>query len=241
MTAVAYNENFPNTEGVGPSASVPNGHPLRSMVIASKRFGPREWFVIHPADAPSEATVRENIQELLAPLVVPIFVVASNVEERDRIVSELAQYVETARRPRGEDEHVSQIEELRVDKHAHRVSVGDAEVVLTSLELRLLVTLIERRDRVQSRSVLLHDVWGISAQNRTRTVDTHVKRLRDKLRTAGRFVQSVRGVGYRFSATPLPQDRRGCPAVSPNLRDSEGGTGRSGARQEARSLAAASV
>lgn len=92
--------------------------------------------------------------------------------------------------------------ELRVDRDAHRVWVEDAEVALTSLEFKLLVTLYDRRNRVQSRSTLLNDIWGIEADITTRTVDTHVKRLREKIGAAGRYVETVRGVGYRFSEAP---------------------------------------
>jgi two-component system phosphate regulon response regulator PhoB len=88
---------------------------------------------------------------------------------------------------------------LRVDREAHRVWVDDNEVTLTALELRLLSTLLERRGRVQSRSALLDDVWGMSGEVTTRTVDTHVKRLREKLGNAGGYIETVRGVGYRFT------------------------------------------
>jgi two-component system, OmpR family, phosphate regulon response regulator PhoB len=88
---------------------------------------------------------------------------------------------------------------LRVDRDAHRVWVDDREVALTALELRLLSTLLERRGRVQSRPALLDDVWGMSGDVTTRTVDTHVKRLREKLGGAGVYVETVRGVGYRFT------------------------------------------
>jgi two-component system, OmpR family, phosphate regulon response regulator PhoB len=88
---------------------------------------------------------------------------------------------------------------LRVDREAHRVWVDDVEVTLTALELRLLATLFERRGRVQSRSALLDDVWGMSGEVTTRTVDTHVKRLREKLGDAGAYIETVRGVGYRFT------------------------------------------
>jgi two-component system phosphate regulon response regulator PhoB len=91
---------------------------------------------------------------------------------------------------------------LRVDRGAHRVWVEGAEVELTALEFKLLVLLYDRRNRVQSRSVLLDDVWGIKGDLATRTVDTHVKRLREKLGSAGDYVETVRGVGYRFAETP---------------------------------------
>jgi two-component system phosphate regulon response regulator PhoB len=91
---------------------------------------------------------------------------------------------------------------LRIDRDAHRAWVDGEELQLTALEFKLLVTLHDRRDRVQTRTVLLDDVWGIQADITTRTVDTHVKRLREKLGAAGDYVETVRGVGYRFAAAP---------------------------------------
>jgi len=91
---------------------------------------------------------------------------------------------------------------LRVDRDAHRVWVDDDEITLTALELRLLSTLLERRGRVQSRPALLDDVWGMTGEVTTRTVDTHVKRLREKLGSAGPYIETVRGVGYRFTPAP---------------------------------------
>jgi two-component system phosphate regulon response regulator PhoB len=89
-------------------------------------------------------------------------------------------------------------ERLRVDPEAHQAWVDGAEVSLTALEFRLLHTLLHRRGRVQTRSQLLEDVWGVHADVTTRTVDTHVKRLREKLGEAGSYVETIRGVGYRF-------------------------------------------
>ncbi len=91
---------------------------------------------------------------------------------------------------------------LKMDRDAHRVWVGEGEIELTALEFRLLLTLYERRSRVQTRSALLDDVWGIQADITTRTVDTHVKRLREKLAAARGYVETVRGVGYRFCGSP---------------------------------------
>ena len=91
---------------------------------------------------------------------------------------------------------------LKVDREAHRVWVSDKEVELTALEFKLLVTLHDRKNRVQTRDALLQDVWGIEADITTRTVDTHVKRLREKLGGAGEYVETVRGVGYRFADVP---------------------------------------
>jgi two-component system phosphate regulon response regulator PhoB len=98
-----------------------------------------------------------------------------------------------------EDQGEIRFGRLRVDLGAHRTWVDGQEVALTPLEMRLLCTLYERRGRVQSRGTLLDDVWDASPENNTRTVDTHVKRLREKLGPAGVYVETVRGVGYRFA------------------------------------------
>ncbi|MBU8899140.1 DNA-binding response regulator [Corallococcus sp. H22C18031201] len=89
--------------------------------------------------------------------------------------------------------------EISLDTSRHQVRVKGEEVVLTALEFRLLRTLLERSDRVQTREVLLSDVWGIQAEIHTRTVDTHIKRLREKLGPAGDIIETVRGVGYKLS------------------------------------------
>jgi len=89
---------------------------------------------------------------------------------------------------------------LRIDRNAHRVWVDGHEIPLTALEFKLLVTLYDRQNRVQTRQQILNDVWGAESDIELRTVDTHVKRLREKLGSAGRYLETVRGVGYRFSA-----------------------------------------
>jgi two-component system phosphate regulon response regulator PhoB len=90
---------------------------------------------------------------------------------------------------------------LSFDRPRHRVVVDGKEVPLTALEFKLLGTLLSRRGRVQTRERLLEDVWEMSPDLTTRTVDTHVKRLREKLGGAGDYVETVRGVGYRFTET----------------------------------------
>ncbi len=97
--------------------------------------------------------------------------------------------------------------ELHVDVPGHRVWVDGEEVSLTALEFDLLTTFLRRKGRAQTRDVLLADVWGINADVRTRTVDTHVKRLREKLGEAGEYIETVRGVGYRFRDKPDDQGR----------------------------------
>ena len=91
---------------------------------------------------------------------------------------------------------------LRIDPGAYRLWVDDREIQLTSIEFRLLLHLHERKNRVQTRAMLLEDVWGLQADTETRTVDTHVKRLREKLGAAECYIQTVRGVGYRFMDRP---------------------------------------
>ena len=91
---------------------------------------------------------------------------------------------------------------LAIDKARHRVTVDGEEAPLTALEFKLLWTLASRRGRVQSRERLLEDVWEMNPDVTTRTVDTHVKRLREKLGAAGDLVETVRGVGYRFAEEP---------------------------------------
>ena len=91
---------------------------------------------------------------------------------------------------------------LTLNLEAHQVFINDLEVGFTALEFRLLKHLIDRKGRVQSRDQLLEEVWGYSAEVTTRTVDTHIKRLREKLDSAGEYIQTIRGVGYRFSKTP---------------------------------------
>jgi len=94
---------------------------------------------------------------------------------------------------------------LRIDRAAHRVWVDGEEVELTALEFKLLVTLYERRNRVQSRGALLDQVWGIETKISTRTVDAHVKRLREKMGNARDYIETVRGVGYRFAEIPVAE------------------------------------
>jgi len=91
---------------------------------------------------------------------------------------------------------------LKIDREAHRAWVDEGEIGLTALEFRLLHAFLSRRGRVQTRDALLSDVWGIEADVTTRTVDTHVKRLREKLGEAGAYIETLRGVGYRFKDQP---------------------------------------
>ena len=91
-----------------------------------------------------------------------------------------------------------QVGPIRVDVDAHRAFADGAEIQLTPLEFRLLTTFMARLGRVQSREQLLEDVWEMSSEVETRTVDTHVKRLREKLGSGRDLLETVRGIGYRL-------------------------------------------
>ena len=97
---------------------------------------------------------------------------------------------------------IQQFGPLKVDDRAHRAWIDDKELDLTALEFKLLCTLLERRGRVQSREILLRDVWGYEGGLQTRTVDTNMKRLRQKLGVHGEWIRTIRGVGYRFNEAP---------------------------------------
>ena len=96
------------------------------------------------------------------------------------------------------DEGREQVGPIRVDPGAHRAYVEGEEVPLTALEFKLLTTFMSRLGRVQTREALLQDVWGVSSDLQTRTVDTHVKRLREKLGAGRDLIETVRGIGYRM-------------------------------------------
>jgi two-component system phosphate regulon response regulator PhoB len=96
------------------------------------------------------------------------------------------------------------IGELTIDLVRHQVSVGRKQVDLTATEFKLITILAQRRGRVQSREQLLRDVWEYDTMIDTRTVDTHMRRLREKLGHAADYLDTVRGVGYRF----LESERR---------------------------------
>jgi DNA-binding response OmpR family regulator len=92
------------------------------------------------------------------------------------------------------------LEDIDIDVPSHAVQVAGRDITLTATEFKLLEVLARRRGRVQSRDRLLQDVWGYENPIDSRTVDTHMRRLREKLGGSARHLETVRGVGYRFSA-----------------------------------------
>jgi two-component system phosphate regulon response regulator PhoB len=96
------------------------------------------------------------------------------------------------------DEERIQVGDLVIDKARHHVTYLGQSLGLTATEFKLVSFLAARKGRVQSREQLLKDVWGYHSPIDTRTIDTHMRRLRDKLAGAAKYLDTVRGVGYRF-------------------------------------------
>ena len=154
---------------------------------------------------------------------IPIILLTAKADEVDRVIGfelgaddyvtkpfsvrELTLRVKAIlKRRASESEKTDNLEyefgKLKLNLDAHQVFIDNKETSFTALEFRLLKHLIDRRGRVQTRDQLLEEVWGYSAEVTTRTVDTHIKRLREKLGSTGEYIQTIRGVGYRFSKTP---------------------------------------
>jgi len=156
---------------------------------------------------------------------IPVIMLTAKAEEVDKIVGlELGadDYVTKPFSPRelilrinrslrrGKDKVVAGVEKLAIgdlvlDHTRHEVLVKSKPVDLTATEFRLLALLMERRGRVQGRDSLLNDVWGYESVIDTRTVDTHVRRLREKLGPLATYIETIRGVGYRISEGELTQ------------------------------------
>lgn len=92
---------------------------------------------------------------------------------------------------------ITRLDSLEIDRAKHRITVSGRAVELTPIEFKLLLQLVDRRGRIQDRAELLEAVWDAAPDIQTRTVDMHVKRLRDKLGVAGELIETVRGFGYR--------------------------------------------
>lgn len=148
---------------------------------------------------------------------IPIIMLTAKADEVDRILGfelgaddymtkpfsprELALRVQSVLRRTNapvEPESVLKHGDISVDRVRHQVFIRGKEIELTATEFKLLSTLIERRGRVQSRDVLLNDVWGYESSIDTRTVDTHVRRLREKLGKTADCIETIRGFGYRM-------------------------------------------
>src|SRR5262249_14196279 len=145
---------------------------------------------------------------------IPILILTAKAEEIDRIVGlefgaddyvtkpfsprEIVLRIRAIFRRGEKAEESLTAGPISIDPARHEVRVHGKQVHLTSIESKLLRALIQRRGRVQERDRLLNDVWGYEAVIDTRTVDTHVRRLREKLGKAGDAVETIRGFGYRL-------------------------------------------
>lgn len=150
---------------------------------------------------------------------IPLVMVTARAEEVDRIVGlelgaddyvtkpfsprEVVLRIQAVLRrhranPAAEGEVVLEAGGIRVFPESHRAEVRGKEVSLTATEFQLLKTLVERRGRVQSRARLLADVWGYAEDVDSRTVDTHIRRLRRKLGPEASRIETLIGVGYRL-------------------------------------------
>ena len=148
---------------------------------------------------------------------IPILMLTAKAEEVDRVIGlELGadDYVTKPFSPRElvlrvkailrrkevgqESEKLVRIGDLLIDIDRHQVAIKERPVQLTSTEFKLLVELASKRGRVQTREHLLDRVWGYTYEGYARTVDTHIRRLREKLGSLGDHIETIRGVGYRF-------------------------------------------
>ena len=165
-------------------------------------------------------SVCSEIRRHPATRALPVVVITARGDEADRIVGlEIGadDYLVKPFSPRelvarvralfrrvertGEDEGVPlAFGSLQVDRERHQVSWEGRTVKLTAKEFGLLVALLSARGRVLTRQALLEDVWGYTYAEGTRTVDVHVRRLREKLPGLAPFIQTVKSVGYRLSA-----------------------------------------
>ena len=102
------------------------------------------------------------------------------------------------RRKAGKVQEVLKVAGLEIDLTRHIVTLEGRELVLTLMEFKLLVALIKRKGEAQSREMLLSDVWNVDKTLNTRTIDTHITRIREKLGDTGRMIKTVRGLGYKL-------------------------------------------
>lgn len=148
---------------------------------------------------------------------IPIVMLTAKAEEVDRIVGfelgaddyvtkpfsprELVLRIQAILRRRetpGDSKKLIEVGELTIDLDRHSVTIEGKSVRLTSTEFKLLYELASTRGRVKTREYLLDKVWGYTYEGYARTVDTHVRRLREKLGPMGDWIETIRGVGYRF-------------------------------------------
>ena len=158
-------------------------------------------------------TIRNNTD----PFDTAIIMLTAKGEEVDRVlgfelgaddyvvkpfsVRELALRVSTVLKRRDKQEETDNISlgDIEINLSSYRVFISKTEIQLTAKEFLLFKHLVQKNGRIQTREVLLEEVWGYNSFVTTRTVDTHVKRLRSKIGDIGSKIETVRGIGYRFN------------------------------------------
>jgi DNA-binding response OmpR family regulator len=107
------------------------------------------------------------------------------------------------RRKAGKIQEVLKVAGLEIDLTRHLVTLDGRELVLTLMEFKLLVALIKRKGEAQTREMLLSDVWNVDKTLNTRTIDTHITRIREKLGNIGSMIKTVRGLGYKLEENEM--------------------------------------
>ena len=151
---------------------------------------------------------------------MPIIVISARTEDSDKIgaldagaddyltkpfgVMELLARVRALLRRTQEETSsaVMTLGNVTLDRESHRVTAGGQEIALTHMEFELLAFLMAHAGKAVTREVLLDDVWGIAYSGDTRTIDVHVRTLRQKLGDSGRLIATIRNVGYRMDEHP---------------------------------------
>lgn len=205
-----------NLDGAGFSVETAEGG---REALASIRRSPPDLIVLDlmlPDVSGTEICRQVRADARLAE--IPIIMLTAKADEVDRVVGlelgaddyvtkpfsprELTLRVRAILRRRGVRPAPSRVlshERLSIDSERHRCTVDGDELTLTAKEFELLRNLMERPGRVMTREQLLEEVWGSDVVVTTRTIDTHLKRLREKLGPAGDYIETIRGVGYRFA------------------------------------------
>lgn len=161
-------------------------------------------------------SILKRLRNNLSTAEIPVIILTAKNTEYDRVegldagaddyiskpfgMMELVARVRAVLRRRSSAPKASEYrwKELYICQDKHEVKVGDEEIALTYKEFTLLCLLIENRGLVMTREVLLDKIWGLGAERENRTLDVHIRTLRAKLGVAGSYIQTVRGVGYRF-------------------------------------------
>lgn len=177
---VVLDRGLPDGDGLALVAQIHARRPGLPVLVLTARDDPSERVRGLEAGADDYVVKPFSVKELLLRI--------RNVLRRDGSEPKPASSTGTLSAP-----------DIVLDADRHEVTVKGKPVVLTALEFRLLKTFLERPGRVQTRETLLSDVWGIDAEITTRTVDTHIKRLREKLGPSGDIIETIRGVGYKLS------------------------------------------